>query len=202
MKEKVFTPPYNWTDDKDEIVRVKFGKVPAWQIGQELEPKASAKQVYRRARQLGLTSVRYGWSLADDKIIYDNADKMHPSEIRKLLSRDRSEDCISWRIHRLGIKVRNAGEWLHAASFATMTGINRHWVGKLIELGFLKATRYNSNKPSEHGWYKIKKEDAIDFCRKYPCELQGRNVDMILLIDTLVGVKNKLPTNGRYYPDA
>jgi len=68
-----------------------------------------------------------------------------------------------------------------------LLGTYDKWVVGKIENGSLKA-EVIKREDDVIKLYRVKREDLIRFIRKYPYELQGHKVDMVLLVDLLTGV--------------
>ena len=70
-------------------------------------------------------------------------------------------------------------------------GVDHKWLQVRIDSGALMATHHDGTRPGPTGlrkWH-IKQADLRSFVRRYPEELNGRNVDLILLVELLVGIQ-------------
>lgn len=79
--------------------------------------------------------------------------------------------------------------WYTKKEVCEILGVGHKRVQSWIDDGQLKASWHHERKPSKHGlgaWH-IEARDLKAFIRRYPEEI-GRNVDMIQIVEILVGL--------------
>ena len=152
--------------------------------------KAWAKQ---RAQLLGVTSgTDYGrrtWTADEDDMLARLAGEIPVTQIAKRLGR--SPGSITNRMKRVSLYRREHCEWYSQSEVAEILGVDSHWVKRRMDAGTLKATPFFANIPRGVGLapWRIERRDLRKFLRRYPDELRGRNVDLLQIVDILVGLK-------------
>ena len=97
---------------------------------------------------------------------------------------------ITVKMRRLGISRRARGGWYTKSDISELIGCDHKWVQKRIDSGQLVASYHYGSRPSfvgQSAWH-IEADDLSRFIRRFPEDLQGRNVDMVGLVDLLAGV--------------
>lgn len=101
----------------------------------------------------------------------------------------RSVNAVAGRIQRLGLRHRYRDGWYTKTEVCEILGVDQHWVQRRIDAGVLRATYHNGERPGKGGmrmWH-IAEKELRGFVIQYPQELNGRNVDIVQLVDVLVG---------------
>jgi len=182
-----------WSKSDDNYVRENYAHSYAScvSIGNKLG-ELSPRSVEARAGFLRLTrDTRAFWTDKDGKKLIDFAGKYPIAIIAKKMGR--TEGSVSCKMKRLGLINRHRIDCYSLSDLVVVLGMGREKILNFIESGKLKAT---NNDPKERigiRWH-IEEKDLIKFIRKYPSVLQGRNVDMLWLVDILAGI---LPINGK-----
>ena len=94
---------------------------------------------------------------------------------------------------RLGVSRRIRNGWFTKAEVCKILGMDHKWVQRRIDSGALVASYHYEHRPTHKGgsaWH-IEEKTIRDFLRRYPEELNARNVDMIMVVDILAGVTNQ-----------
>lgn len=181
---------HKFTDDELEIIRRDYkGTV------------ASQRQI---AQHLGLTrwQVHYAlegmclnhrwnekyWTEKEDNFLRNHVDHYSEKRFSQILRRSRNS--IKVRLTRLGLSRRNRDGWYTMKEVCEILGVDHHKVSRWINLGLIGASYHHGHKPQKNGsgYWHIRREDLAIFIRKYPQELLGRNVDMIQVVEVLVGL--------------
>lgn len=190
---------HKWTDEEREIVRrdykgtmasaIAIARCLSYLTGSEVTKYAVKGQVQRLgiAKQLD----RRPWTPEEDERLGELITRCAPAKVAKLMGR--SENAVVVRSKRLGYSRRVRDGWYTAKDVSEILGVDHKWVVKRIELGVLRATYHFPNcspkKNGSHCWH-IKEADLTQFIRRYPQELTGRNVDLIVVVELLAGLKN------------
>ena len=102
---------------------------------------------------------------------------------------NRSINSVTVRAKRLGIKRSDRNGWFTLRETCQILGQDHHWVQKRMESGSLPAQRRNGAAPeaSGHMW-QIAAGDLAEFIKTHPEDLEGRNVDLVTIVETLCGL--------------
>jgi len=103
----------------------------------------------------------------------------------------RSPGSITNRIKRLKISRRSRSGWFTKREVCEILGMDHHWVQARIDSGELIASYHNGHRPTKIGssmWH-ISEHDLKHFICRFPEDLNGRNVDMVMIVDILAGVE-------------
>ena len=193
------TKKHHWTEEEIDIVRRDYAHT-----------HKSRRQI---AAKLGVTEFavagvisKIGIAKRDDRRPWTDAEKRRLWRLMETLSTrkvaplmNRSINSINIMSKRLGISRRNHDGWYTKREICEILGVDHHWVQRRIDSGALKATSHYGPLPQKLGcsaWH-ITEAALKEFIRRYPEELNSRNVDMILVVDILVGVINGQPGNHK-----
>lgn len=181
------------SEEHVEFIRFNYGKegYTAKSISKYLQPyydcTISEVSIYFIARYLGVC-IRH-WSVEDTTKLYELSAKYSPKEIyRKKYFPNRSLEAICCQMKKLGINKKNGHDYYTIADLSQILGVEKKWLRKQIVLGKLKAALHDPEHIKGHGWWRIYPKNVVEFVRRYPGELEGRNVDMVCLVDLLVGL--------------
>ena len=113
-----------------------------------------------------------------------------PRRIVKLMHRSlNSVVVMSKRLHA-SRRIRDG--WFTKREVCEILGHDHKWVQRRIDSGALKATYHYECRPQQRGmsaWH-IEEKDLVAFIRRYPEELNGCNIDIIMLVELLAGITN------------
>lgn len=191
---------HRWTQDEIDIVRRDYAHT-----------HASRRQI---AGRLGVTEFavagiisKLGIAKRDDRRPWTDPEARRLIRLMETLSTrkvaplmHRSINSINLKAKRLGISRRNRDGWFTKRDVCAMLGVDHHWVQRRIDSGALKATSHYGPRPEKLGssaWH-ITEAALKEFIRRYPEEINARNVDFILVVDILAGVINGHPDNHHY----
>ena len=114
---------------------------------------------------------------------------------------DRSVNSITVRMKRLGIHRRDRYGWYTLSEACQILGKEHKWLEKRLDTGVIRATRHtipDDRDPAardRHTWH-INEHDLRDFIRRFPQDLDGRNVDLITITDLFAGLPAPEYTQG------
>jgi len=111
----------------------------------------------------------------------------------------RSLNSVVVRMKRLHLSRRVRDGWYTKREVCEILGMDHKWVQRRIDSGALKAEPHDpeSPLPKKNGgscWH-ITEKDLAKFIVHHPQELNGRNVDLIIVVDLLV--RPKIPLERR-----
>jgi DNA-binding CsgD family transcriptional regulator len=181
---------HRWTDEEREIVRRDYTGTHqskrdiAARLG--VTQNAVAGQIMNMG--LGNRSDRdrcKPWSEKEDEQLRELLGKYAPRTVAEKMVR--SLNSVVMRGKRLGISRRCRDGWYTKKECCEILGMDHKWVQRRIDDGALKATWHYGTKPNKNGlqaWH-IEEADLIAFIKKYPQDLNGRNVDLIQIVGLL-----------------
>jgi hypothetical protein len=142
--------------------------------------------IKRRAQTLGLARTKEKpWS--EKQVAYLEAN-LHRLSLAVLARRlGRSVTGVALKAKRLGI--RKSAEGYTARSLAQAFGVDDHKVVRWVELGLIRASVRNSERPRD--MYFIPDREVERFIRTYPTEFDLKRVDQLWFIDLLAGVRGE-----------
>lgn len=150
-------------------------------------------QLNHQAALLGLLKAtdhrRRVWTIMDDQSLQEWAPRVAVKGLAMKLHR--SMTAVVVRMKRLGISRRVRDGWYTKMEACELLGVDHHWLQRRIDLGVLKATYHHGERPEAGGMRQWHIEEAAlrTFVRTYPQELNGRNVDMLGIIELLAGMQ-------------
>jgi len=182
---------HKWTDDDREIVRrdYKGTHASAREIGQRLGVSEFAVRGQVYAMGLAKITDRKSWNPEQDDQLRELLPRYAARTVAIMMHR--SLNSVVLRAKRIGLHRRTHDGWFTKKEVSEILGMGHHWVQRRIDSGILKATYHHGHRPSQYGFamWHITAEDLRAFIRRYPDELNGRNVDMVQIVDILVGIK-------------
>ena len=187
---------HQWTDEERDYVRLNYRHTheSSRRIGRRLGVSEFA--VRGQVAKLGLTRIKTRfWSPGEESRLEKLALTHNVNTISNLMKR--STTSIVLQMRRMGLSRRDRLGWYTKREACEMLGVDHKWIQARIDSGQLPASYHNGRRPSQNGsalWH-IEQADLREFVRRYPQEFQGRNVDMIGLVDLLAGMI--APARGR-----
>ncbi len=182
---------HHWTEDEIEIIRRDYQQTKASQA--ELAGRFGVSQPAMASviRSAGLSKrgrLHRPWMADEDERLRDLVGRFCVRRIALMLHRSRN--AVSVRIKRLRLSLRLRDGWYIEREVAAILGVDSSMVKHWIRAGALRATPHHDEVPAKAGgrsWH-IEAKDLRRFLRRYPDELNGRNVDMIQVVDLLTGL--------------
>ena len=179
-----------WTEEEREIVRREYGGTResrrhlAAKLG--VTEYAVAGQIGRMG--LGKITARRPWTPKEDEKLCELIPRMPLNHVAKVLHR--SINSVTVRAKRVRAFRRVRDGWYTKREVCEILGMDHKWVQRWIDRGALKATYHHGHRPQQNGqgaWH-IEERALKRFMRRYPHELNGRNVDLIQVVGILAGV--------------
>ena len=181
---------HKWTAQELDIVRREYAgsnssaQAIAHKIG------VSLFAVKGQVQKMGLAKItdRRKWSADEDNRLRELLDVHPPIQVARRMKR--SVNSIVVRSKRLQISRRDRSGWYSKREVCDILGVGHKWVQRRIDDGSLPASSHYGGPVQQNGacmWH-IKEGGLREFIRRYPQELNGRNVDLIAVVDILVGI--------------
>lgn len=185
-------PKHRWADEEKEIVRRDYAhtRQSAKEIGGRLGVTEFAVKGQVSMMGLGNHDNRHPWTPKEDAKLERLLRRWGPRTVA--VKMHRSLNSVVIRSKRLNICRRHHDGWFTKKDVCEILGVDHKWAQARIDSGALKAYSHYGSKPSKYGmsaWH-IEEADLKEFIRRYPQELTARNLDMIMVVDILVGVIN------------
>lgn len=176
-----------WTEDKDNLVRYHYdgsGKSAEWlafRLGSTIH------SVKNRASMLGC-SKRRDWTEKELEQLEEWVGTLQAAEIARRLRR--TEVAVRVQAKRLGLKHLMRSGWYVASDVASILGVDNSAVNRWIANESLRATPAHGDRPGQQGgkMWRIEEKDLVEFIRRYPYQLRGRNIDLPAIVDLLAGI--------------
>lgn len=171
--------PY-WTPARDaELTRLRRKGMTARGIGELMGVSESA--IYKRANRIGL-GVQKRWSEKDDERLVDLIAEHPPKQVARMMGR--TLDAIHNRVSRLRQSTLERGEWFSVQDLQFMLGVGEQFIWTRIKTGAIEAQDHWENGH----YYKVTRAALRKYLRRYATELEGKKIDIVLLIDVLAGI--------------
>jgi excisionase family DNA binding protein len=185
-----------WSDAELDIIRQTFdgSRLKTEQIIRLIKANYNIDRTYygirHKAGSIGLTRQKNGiyatkWTEEQEEKLRNLIGVYSPGIVAVKLGR--SLRSIYQKCHRLGLSNYMRDGWYTINDANQILGVSVPTVRRWIIDGKLKAVQCKSNL-----MWRIEKRDLKRFIQTYPCELTGRNVDMVQLVDILCGVNHSL----------
>lgn len=195
---RVVARHHEWTREEEDIVRRDYR--PEREHIRELAARLGVTkcQLRHRAHYMGLVKRtdyrrdRRPWTQQEDQHLVElSARYSVPTIARKMGGR--SETAIIVRLKRLHVSRRIREGWFTKLEVCEILGMGHRWVQRRIDDGCLRASYHNGTRPSQKGmamWH-ISARDLRGFIRKHAAELNGRNVDLVQIVELLAGIDGR-----------
>ena len=181
---------HQWTENELEVVRRDYegNTASAQRIADKLGVSLFA--VKGQIQKLGVAKItdRQRWDPSQDERLRELLETYPPTQVAKRMGR--SIHSVTVRSRRLGISRRDRSGWYSKGEVCAILGVDHKWVQARIDAGTLSAKSYFGGPVQQLGasCWKIQRKELREFIRRYPEELNGRNVDLITLVDILAGL--------------
>ena len=184
-------PMHTWTSEEEGIIRERFDQSYESVCRLALLFDVTPCAVSHHVTWMGLRIIRRRrWSPREEEEL-ERLLSNHTIDEVIVLSR-RSYNGVIIKAKRIKLSKNHRDGWFTQEETAKILGMSDKTVGNRIQQGILAAVPHDSTKPPRRGksapWH-ISKKALVDYIRAYPDDLQGRNVDMVLLVDILAGIK-------------
>jgi len=181
-----------WSSGEDMILRQNYKHT--MESLRQLADKLGVTEDSCRQRltRLGILRQAVRWSESELRILENNYDKKSNKVLAKMLHK--SQNSIVAKANRLRMKKRNRDGWFTKTEVANILGVDMGWITRRMKNGQckLEMTPFDNERVPSKGHYdswRISEKALRDFIRTYPEELTGCNVDFVMLVDILAGIK-------------
>lgn len=185
---------HRWTEDEKAIVRrdYAFNRASIEDIAARLGVTANA--VKGKVNELGLAKAtdyrKRPWSADEDEQLRDLITRKRPRTIAIIMGR--SLNAVVVRSKRIGCSRRARDGYYTKKDLTAVFGVDHKWVQRRMDEGRLCAKPHDVDpRRSGGGFWRITEASVRRFVQTYPEELNGRNVDLIWMVDLLAGMKTQ-----------
>ena len=178
---------HHWTEQDDDCIRVMYDGTGKSIQRMALQLRLRPQQVKSHIQFMGLAK-RTGyarWDSEKDDALRNMVGAIAPGTIARKLHC--STTAVRVRATRLGLSYRSRDGWYTKKEACEILGVDHKRCQSWIDSGVLKASWHNGQKPGKPGmsmWH-ISENDLVAFIKKYPQELNGRNVDIVQIVGLL-----------------
>lgn len=181
---------HRWTQDEIDTVRREYAGTHESRNALAIQLGVTANSISYMVGKLGLaTKNNYRrWTPEEDARLTELLETMTVESIARKMRR--SLDSVTVRVQRLGLSRRDRYGWYTKTEVCAILGKDHKWVQRRIDDGSLKASWHHGRRPQPSGqaaWH-IYQADLKRFLRTYPEELNGRNVDLVQVVEILAGL--------------
>lgn len=185
-----------WTPEDLLIIRRDYDQTHSSCQRMAIRFNVTTNAVSKIVTRLGLRRIRrIRWTRRDEERLRELISKHTVDEAVALFSK-RTRCAVVMKAKKIKLSLRERSEWYTMMEVAELLGMDPNAAKARFNDGRLKAVPHDSTHPPRKGhsgvWH-VSKEDLVDYIRTYPEDLVGRNVDIVTLIDILVGINYKYP---------
>ena len=188
---------HHWTDAERDIIRMEYRQTPESRRELAGRLRVSESQMQREIYHMGLgrKSNRKPWTPEEEELLLSLVERKTVVQIAEIMNR--SLNSVAVKVKKLHARRQCRNGWYTLQEVATILGMGHHWVMERIENGALRARKHHLGSPDlgrggAKTWH-IEEGDLREFIRRYPQELNGRNVDTVQVVEILAGL---LPQEG------
>ena len=178
------------TEEDDRVLKEEYDseKGTTKRIADKLG--ITTKAVRARASRLGLCRQYFRWNDKDDTKLIELVGRYPVYKICEKMNK--SPNVILARMGRLGLTTRYRDGWYTLQDVVELLRVSQKVIRRCIQDGKLVATYHHGKKPKFGGtnYYHIEEKDLRAFIIEYRYELNGRRIDLPIVIDILVNHRN------------
>jgi len=183
-----------WAEEEDVVLRRDFHHTVKSLRELAVKFGVSENAVRQRLTSLGVLWQTVKWSNSEMNYLVENYDKLSVSVLAKRLHKSRNS--VAAKAHRMKITSRSASRdgWFTMNDVAQIFGVDAGWIRRRIDSGMVMRrephdpTGVVPSKGNYNPWH-VSENALRDWIRRHPEELTGHNVDFVMLVDILAGVK-------------
>ena len=186
--------PHEWTEEERSIIRQGYTQTGASirELAERLGLGETSVRNQANLMGLGKKSDRKPWTPEEEEQLLDLVEKKNVQQIAKIMGR--TVNSVLGKIKKLNASRTERNGWYTLSETCGILGVYEGWLKKRIENGAIRGVRHYPNSPGLHTrggsgktWH-IEEKELREFIRRYPDELNGRNVDVVLLVHVLAGL--------------
>ena len=193
-----------WTEEETDALRREYR--PGGKTQEELAAQmgVTKNQLGKQLSRMGLQRNRRqpAWSDEENRTLLELIERKPVDQVARTMRRTKA--AVIGQLKKLRVSRRNRNGWYTLRETAEILGMEIRLVKKYMEEGSLRATCHHGKmlEPEGYQMWHIEEKDLRRFIRRHPQDLQGRNADMIQLVQILGGIEipENLEQQGRREP--
>lgn len=171
-------PIHAWTEDEREFLRLGYKGTIQSLKDLAKEFGLSDSSIRGQLSRMGLIKLEGRWSQEEQEFLEENFARLPLTTLSKKLHR--GVNAVAAKAYRLEVSRRVRDGFFTMRDVSRILGVDERWIERRIRNGF---------EIDMHPPKRISEEALRDFIRRYPEELTGHNVDFVMLVDILAGMK-------------
>ncbi len=181
---------HRWTDYEKDVIRsdYKHTRESAIELADRLGVTEYAVKGQIAIMGIAKSDDRHPWSPEEKERLAELMTQYCPRRVARKMHR--SINSVVVMAKRLNISRRYRTGWFTKREVCEILGHDHRWVQRRIDSGALVATYHHEARPQRNGmrsWH-ISEQDLIHFIRKYPEEIVGCNMDIMMIVELLAGI--------------
>jgi len=181
---------HRWTDYEKDIIRsdYKHTRESVIELADRLGVTDNAVKGQIVIMGIGKSDDRHPWSPEEKERLAELIPQSCPRRVARMMRR--SINSVVVMAKRLNIRRRYRTGWFTKREVCEILGHDHRWVQRRIDSGALVATYHHEARPQKNGvrsWH-VSEQDLTRFIRKYPEELVGCNMDIMMIVELLAGI--------------
>ena len=190
MIARPYGPRHRWTNEEIDVVRREYQGTHASRDDLAAKLGVTPYAVAGVVSKMGLAKIvdRKAWTPDEVERLRTLSEEHSLNKVAKLMGR--SVNSVTVKAKRLHISRQDRSGWFTKGEVCQILGKDHKWLQRRIDSGSLPAFWLHGRTPMTggHPTWQIKEADMKRFLRKYPDELNGRNVDLVAVVDILAGI--------------
>jgi len=183
---------HQWTDDERDIIRRDYKHTH--KSRQELAARLGVTEfgVAGQISNMGIAKSddRRQWTPQEKEKLAKLIPHYCPRRIARMMHRSLNSVVVMSKRINVSRLIREG--WFTKREVCEILAHDHKWVQARIDSGALIASSHYGGRPTQKGmsaWH-IEQADLVRFIRKYPQDLVGCNIDIIMLVELLAGIIN------------
>lgn len=181
-----------WTESEKDTIRsdYKHTRESVIELADRLGVTENAVKGQIAIMGIAKSDDRRPWSPEEKERLAKLMHQYCPRRVARMMHR--SINSVVVMSKRLNISRHYRTGWFTKREVCEILGHDHRWVQRRIDSGALKATYHYERRPEKTGmsaWH-IAEADLEMFIRKYPEELVGCNLDIMMIVELLAGIES------------
>ncbi len=175
-----------WTEDEEDLLRKRYrnNKESLDELCQIIG--VGEGSLRSKLGRLGLLKQTIWWTDKEMRYLEKNYQAMSIVTMSSKLGR--SLGSVTSKVHHMKVCKTVRDGWFTQNEVAKILGVDAGWIKRRIGHGYVLDRELFHEEGKKIVW-RISEKSLRDFIRTYPEELIGHNVDFVMIVDILAGIK-------------